>query len=264
MKIKLRFLLILLFLPCAVLAQTSAEENTANNQSDSLFSYTLGMRLKTSELADGQNTLRLRPVIGLRYGKWQIGIGDGQSWSKAGTYGAEPTLSYQLVDDPRVSVGLSMRAHNVSTGESFDVFEGGKTTLRTRLMAHRKFAENWRLSVDWTQDILNKGDGTTLNFGISYSWPLFQQSELIFNLGSTWATAEHWRHSISPALPIKNHEFVSGFEKINAGLTFKQSLTKNWAWFSTLGVSQPIANLRTIQGYREIVSGQVGILYFKR
>ena len=251
------------FLPCTAKAQNNLTETSAIiGEADQIY-YTLGTRLKSNDMGDWQNTARVRPVIGLRYGKWQLGIGDGRAWRNLGQFGSEPTLSYQVMDEPDLNIGLSMRVHNVSTGESFDVFEGGKNTLRTRVMMHRKINKRWRLNVDWTQDILNKGDGTTLNLGLSYAWPVFQQSELILHADSTWATAEHWRNS---ALYVKQGplDLVStGFQKVSAGLTFKQSISRHWAWYSTFAISQPIAELKKVQA-REISSGQIGILYFQR
>ena len=251
-------------LPSLANAQSSSVEASSNtSESDQLY-YTLGTRLKSNDMGDWQNTARVRPVIGLRYGKWQLGIGDGRAWRNLGQFGSEPTLSYQVMDKPDLNIGLSMRLHNVSTGESFDVFEGGKNTLRTRVMLHRKINQRWRLNADWTQDILNKGDSTTLSLGLSYAWPVFQQSELILHADSTWATAEHWRNS---ATPFKQEPFKlvpTGFEKVSAGLTFKQSISKHWAWYSSFAVSQPIAELKKISGAREIASGQIGILYFQR
>ena len=251
------------FLPCTAKAQNNSTETSAIiGEADQIY-YTLGTRLKSYDMGDWQNTARVRPVIGLRYGKWQLGIGDGRAWRNLGQFGSEPTLSYQVMDEPDLNIGLSMRVHNVSTGESFDVFEGGKNTLRTRVMMHRKINKRWRLNGDWTQDILNKGDGTTLNLGLSYAWPVFQQSELILHADSTWATAEHWRNS---ALYVKQGplDLVStGFQKVSAGLTFKQSISRHWAWYSTFAISQPIAELKKVQA-REISSGQIGILYFQR
>jgi len=251
------------FLPCTAKAQNNSTETSAIiGEADQIY-YTLGTRLKSYDMGDWQNTARVRPVIGLRYGKWQLGIGDGRAWRNLGQFGSEPTLSYQVMDEPDLNIGLSMRVHNVSTGESFDVFEGGKNTLRTRVMMHRKINKRWRLNVDWTQDVLNKGDSTTLNLGLSYAWPVFQQSELILHADSTWATAEHWRNSGSQVKqgPL---DFVStGFQKVSAGLTFKQSISKHWAWYSSFAISQPIAELRKVQA-REISSGQIGILYFQR
>ncbi len=257
------FILTTTLLPSLAIAQNSSTESASLiGEADQLY-YTLGTRLKSNDMGDWQNTARVRPVIGLRYGKWQLGIGDGRSWRNLGQFGSEPTLSYQVMDEPDLNIGLSMRVHNVSTGESFDVFEGGKNTLRTRVMMHRKINQRWRFNVDWTQDILNKGDSTTLNLGLSYAWPVFQQSELILHADSTWATAEHWRNSGSQVKqgPL---DFVStGFQKVSAGLTFKQSISKHWAWYSSFAISQPIAELRKVQA-REISSGQIGILYFQR
>ena len=251
-------------LPCKANAQKSSTEASPVVSEAGQLYYTLGTRLKSNDMGDWQNTARVRPVIGLRYGKWQLGIGDGRAWRNLGQFGSEPTLSYQVMDEQDLSIGLSMRVHNVSTGESFDVFEGGKNTLRTRVMLHRKINQRWRLNADWTQDVLNKGDGTTLNLGLSYAWPVFQQSELILHADSTWATAEHWRNSGSQFKTGPLNLVTTGFQKVSAGLTFKQSLTKHWAWYSSFAISQPIAELKRISGSNEIASGQIGILYFKR
>ena len=251
------------FLPCTAKAQNNSTETSAIiGEADQIY-YTLGTRLKSNDMGDWKNTARVRPVIGLRYGKWQLGIGDGRAWRNLGQFGSEPTLSYQVMDEPDLNIGLSMRVHNVSTGESFDVFEGGKNTLRTRVMMHRKINKRWRLNGDWTQDILNKGDGTTLNLGLSYAWPVFQQSELILHADSTWATAEHWRNSASHVKQGPLDLVSTGFQKVSAGLTFKQSISRHWAWYSTFAISQPIAELKKVQA-REISSGQIGILYFQR
>ena len=253
-----------ILLPSTANAQNSSTEaSPVISESDQLY-YTLGTRLKSNDLGDWQNTARVRPVIGLRYGKWQLGLGDGRAWRKLGQFGSEPTLSYQFMDEHDVNIGLSMRVHNVSTGESFDVFEGGKNTLRTRIMLHRKINQRWRFNADWTQDVLNRGDGTTLNLGLSYAWPVFQQSELILHADSTWATAEHWRNSGSQFKTGSLNLVTSGFQKVSAGLTFKQSLSRHWAWYSSFAISQPIAELKRISDSNEIASGQIGILYFKR
>jgi len=251
-------------LPRTANAQNSSTEaSPVVSEADQIY-YTLGTRLKSNDMGDWQNTARVRPVIGLRYGKWQLGIGDGRAWRNLGQFGSEPTLSYQVMDEQDLSIGLSMRVHNVSTGESFDVFEGGKNTLRTRVMLHRKINQRWRFNADWTQDVLNKGDSTTLNLGLSYAWPVFQQSELILHADSTWATAEHWRNSGSQFKTGPLNLVTTGFHKVSAGLTFKQSLSKHWAWYSSFAISQPIAELKKISGSNEIVFGQIGILYFKR
>lgn len=131
-------------------------------------------------------------------------------------------------------------------------------------MLKHKINRHWRTSFDWTQDILNQGDSTTLHFDLSYFWPVFKQSEFVVSMGTTWATAEHWRNSEARVNSNSSMPFKTGFEKINAGLTFKQAISRQWAWYSSFGVCRPIADLARITGNREFVSGQIGILYFQR
>jgi hypothetical protein len=267
LEVRLSFSAIFLCLVCfsfGIHAQSKHEEATLPEPTSDQFFYTLGTRVKSNDLANFDQTVKVRPVIGLRYGKWQLGIGDGRAWRNLGQFGNEPTLSYQLLDEPDLNIGLSFRGHNVSTGESFDAFESGKNTIRTRVMLNRKISRNWRMNLDWTQDILNKGDSTTLNIGLSYVWPVFKESELILHVDSTWATAEHWRNSGIKYAPAVPSHVPTGFEKIGAGLTFKQSLSKHWAWYTSFAFSQPIAELRKSQSARDMTSGQIGVLYFQR
>jgi hypothetical protein len=56
----------------------------------------------------------------------------------------------------------------------------------------------------------------------------------------------------------------TGFEKVKAGLTFKQLMSKEWAWYASMGISQNAFELKKLQGSREITSGQIGILYFHK
>jgi len=253
-----------LLIPKFLFAQSFQAETESLDTKDGQFSYTLGLRIKSTDSENGQQSTHLRPIIGLRYGKWQIGIGDGRSWRNVGQFGTEPTLSYQLFEEPELSVGMSMRVHNVSTGETFDVFEGGKNTLRSRVMVQKKLNRQWRLNLDWTQDLLNKGDSTTLNLGVSYAWPVFKQSELILSANTTWATAEHWRNTSIVLNTPSAHSIPTGFQKIGAGVTFKQNISKQWAWYSSLAIAHPIQNLKQVQGSKEWVNAQVGVLYFQR
>jgi hypothetical protein len=261
---KATFLAALTCLPLLGNAQITHQEIQLPSADSEQLYFTLGTRLKSNDLSNFDQTVKVRPVLGLRYGKWQFGLGDGTGWRNLGQYGNEPTLSYQLLEEPDLNVGLSVRGHNVSTGESFDAFESGRNTIRTRLMLNRKINQHWRMNLDWTQDILNKGDSTTLNFGFSYAWPVFQQSELIFHADSTWATAEHWRNSGVKYTTADLSRIPTGFQKTSTGLTFKQSLTKHWAWYMSYAISKPIAELRKLENSREMSAGQIGILYFQR
>ena len=91
-------------LPSSANAQSSSVEAGSNTKESDQLYYTLGTRLKSNDMGDWQNTARVRPVIGLRYGKWQLGIGDGRAWRNLGQFGSEPTLSYQVMDEPDLNI----------------------------------------------------------------------------------------------------------------------------------------------------------------
>ena len=71
-------------------------------------------------------------------------------------------LSFQVVDNSGLKVGLSMRVHCDIAGESFEVFEGGKT-LRASVILHRKINHEWRINVDWAQDVLSESESESEN-----------------------------------------------------------------------------------------------------
>jgi hypothetical protein len=207
--------------------------------------------------------VKLRPVIGLRYGRWRVGIGDGEEWLQFNSYRKEPSLSYQWLEKEDISVGLSMRVQNLKTGESFDAFEPGRKTLRSRVFANIRITDRWSGGIDWTQDLLNRGDSSTLSLGVSYSWPLSQQSVLSANSGLTWAPAEHWR-TTAGFNRVGAGGLATGVGSIGSGLSYKHSLTPKWAWYSTLGVSKEVGTVAKLSGPHNLVSGQIGMLYFNR
>lgn len=246
-------------------AEEIASESIASIGDSDHFSYTLGLRLKSTDMAAGADSAKIRPVIGLRYGKWRLGIGDKKTWLGVSQPGNEPSLSYQLIENKDLTIGLSVRAYNVSTGESNDLFENGKNTIRFRALINHKLDKNWGVGIDFTQDVLKQGDSSTLNLGLFYTWPVFSQSELIMNVGGRWATAEHWRNSQSAALPVM--EIIpakTGIGKLNTGATFKQSINKNWAWYSSLSYYHDVGANRNFSHSKDIFSGQLGILYFQK
>lgn len=249
----------------SLFAQASIEAIEPSITNSPSLNYTIGMRLKSNDISSWIQAARLRPIIGLSYGKWRVGIGDSQNWQSVGQYGTEPTLSYQVIEKNDLTIGLSMRVHNTHTGESFDVFESGEKTLRSRFQIQKKINRHWNLELDWTQDLLHKGDSTAINLGMSYAWPIYQQSAIIFNVGTAWGTADHWRSEDKQWSALPDLRMVkTGFEKIKAGITFKQMMAKEWAWYASMGISQNVFDLKRLQGSREITSGQIGVLYFHK
>lgn len=227
------------------------------------WNYTLGMRVRADDINQASRSAKLRPVLGLRYGRWRVGIGDGQEWLRFNSFRKEPSLSYQWIEKNDISLGLSMRIHNLNTNESFDVFESGRKTLRSRVLANVRITDRWSAGVEWTQDVLNRGDSSTLGLGVSYAWPLSNHSELSLSSGLTWAPAEHWR-TAAGIHRIGAGGLTTGTGSVGSGLSYKHSLSRQWAWYSTLGINKEVGNVAKLSGPHSLVNGQIGLLYFDR
>ncbi len=238
-------------------ADSSAEEPPSEGR------YTLGLRVRVDDIHQETQSAMLRPVIGLRYGRWRMGIGDGQEWLRFNSFRKEPSLSYQWVEKRDVSLGVSLRIHNLTTGEAFDVFEPGRKTLRSRILTNIRLTDRWSGGIEWTQDLLNRGDSSTLGLGVSYAWPLSDHSELSLNTGLTWAPAEHWR-TVAGVKRMGAGGLTTGTGSVGSGISYKHSLSRHWAWYSTLGVNKDVGNVAKLSGPHSLVNGQVGFLYFGR
>ena len=254
--------LMLILMPACSWAQSEAP-STDNENSKPVLHYTLGLRVRANDINQDTNSLALRPVLGLRYGPWRVGIGDGQEWLRFNSFRKEPTLSYQWIEKSNLSLGFSMRIHNLNTGQAFDVFEPGRKTLRGRVLANVRVTDRWSAGVEWTQDVLNRGDSSTLGLGVSYAWPLTEHSELSLNSGMTWAPAEHWR-TAAGLNRVGAGGLTTGIGMVGSGLSYKHSLSKHWAWFSTLGLNKEVGTVAKLSGPHSLVSGQIGLLYFER
>lgn len=250
------------FAPSFSAAQT-ADATTVAEEPQSKLHYTLGIRMRADDLNQDTRSAKLRPVLGLRYGRWRVGIGDGQEWLRFNSFRKEPSLSYQWIENSDISLGLSMRIHNLNTGEAFDIFEPGRKTLRSRVLANMRITDRWSAGVEWTQDVLNRGDSSTLALGVSYAWPLSQHSELSLNSGITWAPAEHWR-TAAHMNRIGAGELTTGIGSVGSGFSYKHSLSKRWAWYSTLGINKAVGQVAKLSGPDSLVNGQIGFLYFDR
>jgi len=244
-------------------ADKTTSEPTPSDAPAHRWRYTLGLKLKTRDLADAKTDLALRPVLGLRYGRWRLGHATGDEWLAFSGYRKEANLAYQLRDEEDLKVDLSLRVQNLQDNSSFDGFSSGKNTLRARLGVNYQLNKRWSIGTDVTQDLLGRGDGTTLSVGASYGLPLSERSMLSLSAGVNWATADHWatqNRLLSPP-PGGWH---AGLGSVGLGLSYRYALTPQWAWFGTLGTSRHLGQVNTVSPSALSWSGQIGVLYFSR
>lgn len=245
----------------------SAEPQTPDTQPSDVpakrWRYTVGLKLKTQDLADARTSLALRPVLGVRYGRWRLGHATGDEWLAFSGYRKEANLAYQLRDDERLKVDLSLRVQNLQDNSSFDGFSSGKNTLRARVGVNYQVNKRWSVGTDVTQDLMDRGDGTTLSVGASYGLPLSERSTLSLSAGVNWATANHWATQLR-LLPPPPGGWHAGLGSVGLGMSYRYAFTPQWAWFGTVGSSRHLGQVDTVSPSALSWSGQIGVLYFSR
>ena len=245
----------------------SAEPQTPDTQPSDVpakrWRYTVGLKLKTQDLADARTSLALRPVLGVRYGRWRLGHATGDEWLAFSGYRKEANLAYQLRDDERLKVDLSLRVQNLQDNSSFDGFSSGKNTLRARVGVNYQVNKRWSVGTDVTQDLMDRGDGTTLSVGASYGLPLSERSTLSLSAGVNWATADHWATQLR-LLPPPPGGWHAGLGSVGLGMSYRYAFTPQWAWFGTVGSSRHLGQVDTVSPSALSWSGQIGVLYFSR
>jgi hypothetical protein len=245
----------------------AAEPQTPDTQPSDVpakrWHYTVGLKLKTQDLADARTSLALRPVLGVRYGRWRLGYATGDEWLAFSGYRKEANLAYQLRDDERLKVDLSLRVQNLQDNSSFDGFSSGKNTLRARVGVNYQVNKRWSVGTDVTQDLMDRGDGTTLSVGASYGLPLSERSTLSLSAGVNWATADHWATQLR-LLPPPPGGWHAGLGSVGLGMSYRYAFTPQWAWFGTVGSSRHLGQVDTVSPSTLSWSGQVGVLYFSR
>jgi hypothetical protein len=238
-------------------------ETTPSDAPAHRWRYTLGLKLKTRDLADARTSLALRPVLGLRYGRWRLGHATGDEWLAFSGYRKEANLAYQLRDDARLKADLSLRIQNLQDNSSFDGFSSGQNTVRARVGLNYQINKRWSVGADVTQDLMGRGDGTTLSVGASYGLPLNERSTLSLSAGVNWATADHWATQNRLLTPPPGG-WRAGLGSAGLGMSYRYALTPQWAWFGTVGSSRHLGQVDTVSPSTLSWSGQIGVLYFSR
>jgi hypothetical protein len=250
----------LLILGHATCHALTFDETLSLENSEAKLHYTIGLRVRTDDINQQSSKSKLWPIIGLSYKRWRLGIGDGKEWLRFNSFRKDPSLSYQWIEQRNLNLGVSIRIHNLNSG---DAFETGSKTLRSRVFSNLHITSRWAIGVEWTQDVLNRGDSSTLTSGLSYSIPVTDDRELTFNSGVTWAPAEHWRSARASDFE-KLHTLKTGVGSIGVGVNYKRSFSKQLAWYSSIGLNKDVRNMARLSGPHTAVNSQIGILYFER
>lgn len=221
--------------------------------------YSLGTRLEIGDMRqlDG---LRLRPTIGLRYGRWRIGAVDNQTWHRFGQALQDSNLTYDWLDSPQWQTSLSASVVNLDQDRTFDALRSGRKTLRAKASLDYTVDRHWTLGLSMTQDLFNRGDGTTLSPALTYRKTLDNDSAVLLSTYTTWGTASHWQSEAGRTSGSALRQ-TAGLGSWGAQITHRRRWSPQWAYFTQLSTSRliaPTTPASPAQGW----SGQMGVIYF--
>lgn len=228
------------------------------------WTYSLGLRTDIPNLSH-PGTMKLRPNLGLRYGRWRIGQTDGTDWHRFGQVLQDNNLTYDLRQDSKWIVSLSGSIINLDNDSHFDAVKAGRKTLRAKAGLDYRLPNRWSVGLIATQDVFLRGDGTTLSPTLTYRHPLTDHSTMLLSQSATWGSGSHWQTQ-QQLYPEGITHSGTGWGSLGTQLAYRYKLSRHWGFFSQLNAQhtlQPIfpSPLSSAPGWT--YSGQLGVVYFE-
>jgi hypothetical protein len=228
--------------------------------------YAAGFHVSASLSPEGNSRFKLRPDLGFRYGRWRIGMNaDQDQWlGLRATDGA--AVGYDLgSNDKDFRSDLSLRLQQIKAPEDRTDSVG----LSSRAVV-AQFRSQWRATPAWTiqfvgtQDLTNQGAGTTAQVQIQRKWAIGQHSSLSFAAGPVWGSAKHWQapYLKSQSTAVQAASLNAGIGYWSAGLSLRQPLSKDWAWFTSVSAYERAGDLRKAFGGGLGWNTQTGLVRF--
>ncbi len=228
------------------------------------WTYSIGLSTDIQHL-NQPGSMKLRPSLGLRYGRWRIGQTDGSDWHRFGQVLQDNNLTYDLQKDAKWSASLSGNIINLDNDSHFDTFKSGRKTLRAKAGLDYRLTKLWSVGLIATQDLFMRGDGTAWSPVLTYRHPLTDRSTLMISQSMTWGSASHWQTQQHLAPDGPSH-FGRGWGGLGTQLAYRQKLSAHWAFFGQLAAQrtlQPIFPSTLYSTLEWTYSGQLGVVYFE-
>lgn len=199
----------------------------------------------TSAWGGIDHPLQVRPSAGIAYGRWKFGSIPSDQWLQFSGLFKEPAVSYEALRTERRNVGLSLRLHDLERQETRDTLPSGNTTIRGRAIFSYVLDEHWGASAEVTQDLQNRGDGTTLSGGLVRGVNIGGQQRLFFSGSLTWATGEHWTTVYRDRMP-PGDRFGSTLGSIGVGVTWRHWIDETRVFWISFSVARPISDIARV------------------
>ena len=253
------------WLPCMALAATAwAEDTTVHGQTrPSELVWSLGLRLKMDDIVNS-NQLGLRPMIGLRYGRWRTGVVDGESWHRFGQVKSDNTLTYDWLESASWRTSLSASILNMQRDSTLDAVQSGRKTLRGRATIDYLGWSHWSVGLTVAQDLLGRGGGTSIAPSVTYRQALSDDSTILVSQAVTWSRSDVWRYNLPAGTPLEPTSASQWGTSTDTSLTLRQRWKPHWSWFAQLSRGHVLRAGDPVSPSGQTTwSGQAGLIYFQ-
>ena len=225
------------------------------------FALGLSMSSAPEYLGSDRRSVGLKPILAYRYGRFKLSSSGGSSVLNFGTVVDDSGASARLIDTKHWQLKASARiGGGRSSSDSADL--AGMPELRKtafgRLSARYQIADHWHAESTLSADILGRGNGNQLAFGLGYTLRATPSTEITVGSGLSMGNRTHMQalfgvpESASTA-QRPAYDPGAGLKDVSLGAGFTTELARNWIAFGGLGagyligpsVDSPLTKTRT-------------------
>gem|GEM_PF-7091795 len=196
-------------------------------------------------------------ILAVRYGRIKISSSGGSSVLRFGAAGGVQSsgggASAELFTRKNLRVKAALRINNgrdVAADQYAAGLEDVDPTVIGRLSVNYRLGRRYGIGAQLSYDLLNKGTGTTLAFGIGYSKHL--RPKLRYSLGANihWADATHARNWYGIGITgsansngTPSYRPGGGFTSLDFSIGMTAELHPNWVGFARLGFARALKTI---------------------
>jgi hypothetical protein len=236
--------------------QSLGSKQATRDDGSPCLRYSWGLSIRAGDIGGDGQSFRLRPSLGLEYGRWSLGVLSADDWLGYSGLRKQSSLSYRLSDSTQWRTRISLSAVNVNTGEGLGSLEGGRYTLRGRVSVGYQYSPLVQMGGDISHDLLKRGAGTALTLGATRNIPWSDKTMLSISASTTIGNADYWNGSTT------QQAISAGWGSVGLGLGMRHKLSNDWVWFSQMATNTPVGVVRDAGDTRTSLSGRVGFIKF--
>ena len=213
------------------------------------LTYALGLAVIDAPTYAGATgrELKLRPLWSLRYGRFRLSGARSSGLLSAAAHARGSGASADLVDTARWKLGLGLRLGKGRDAGDDPTLAGLpeiRSTLLARLHGGLTLGGGFSTSLSYTADLLGRGSGGQVGWGLGYGWAPWPTAKATLGLGATWADRRHMQtyYGIAPDAAVRAGRAAyvpdAGLLNLHAGAALQMPLRGRWTLVGGLAVSQ--------------------------